>query len=93
MHDFFNKAGEGACLGTRRSPSREHRPEIDRRQFPVFEHRLDGSISKLGREHPFRSDGDAGTREHRCSNTLSRGDPQAPIHRYRPLGAVALEGP
>jgi hypothetical protein len=36
MHYFFDELSEGACLGGRCSPSREHGPEINPGQLPIL---------------------------------------------------------
>jgi hypothetical protein len=44
MDYFLDEADEGACFGGRRPASREHRPKIDVRQFPITEDRLDSAV-------------------------------------------------
>ena len=93
MHHLLDEAGEGARFRRRRPSGRVHRPEIDSGQFPIPEYRFDCSVRDFGREHPFRSDSDAGVGQDGRAYALGGGDTQATLQRDRKFRAVAPKGP
>jgi hypothetical protein len=75
-----DEAHEGTCFGGSRPAGREHRPKTG--QFPISQHLLDGTVRELGREHPFRADG----------NTRV-GEDGGAVTRKRPLSVTTTSVP
>src|SRR5579862_6799553 len=78
---LLDEGRESTRLGARLSTRRKYRPEIERRQQPVFQHGSHRSRLQLRREQPFgAADGDAEAREHAFANAFRGTDPQPTVH-------------
>ena len=91
---LLDKFGEGARPGACPATGREHRPQPNRWQRPVLQHRYGLAGLQFRREQPFRAaDGYPEASEHTLPHTLRGADTKTAAHINSDFRRPLAEGP